>query len=681
MALAEDYNYSEGRSWRRRIIAVALLVGVVGGAGFGGWWYFLRDDSPTAAAAVEQDATVTMGNLVSSFNTTGTANAQLNTKVTFGTTGTVKSVSVALGDKVTSGQELARLDDKDAQRTLQSAATSLASAQLKVTTLTNPPTAADIAAATAAVENAKVAVATAQDNLTTATSGPTASDVAAANAAITSAQNALTNANNGVDSSWTALLSAQQSYCSNSTIQFNICYLGNVPLTDLEISQLNQEVRNPGGTDAQGAAVSGAAQKFLSANAAWLSAKTGVITAQTNLDSATQKKSDLYTPPTATKMAQLNAAILSAQSGVLSAQAKLDQLNTGPAATDLQGAQQGVQQAQIAYDKAQDAIDALVMRAPFDGVVGAATLNVGDQANTDSATIVNPDLMRIDLTVSETDLPSLKKGQYGIATFDALTGNTYLVKVTSVATTPTVTQGVVTYPVQAQILRTADIQKDATELQGVAAALLSLGGGTGRAGGGFAGANGAGGGGATASGTPGAGGANRAGRQAAADATPNASRTPGAQADPSAGRTPGANGFGGGGAGFLAALGSEPLPSPGMSATVIMLTSVKSNVLLLPTGAIKRNGRQSYVVLKKDDGTTENVNVTIGGSDATNTEIASGVTEGQKVVSGATSAATRTTTPATGNNRGNAGGFGGFGGGGGAPGGNTGGGGAAGGIR
>ena len=55
-----------------------------------------------------------------------------------------------------------------------------------------------------------------------------------------------------------------------------------------------------------------------------------------------------------------------------------------------------------------------------------------------------------------------------IATFEALTGNIYLLKVTSVGTTPTVTQGVVTYPVQAMIMRTADIQKDATALADVA---------------------------------------------------------------------------------------------------------------------------------------------------------------------------------------------------------------------
>jgi len=69
-------------------------------------------------------------------------------------------------------------------------------------------------------------------------------------------------------------------------------------------------------------------------------------------------------------------------------------------------------------------------------------------------------------------------------------------------------------------------------------------------------------------------------------------------------------------------------------------------VLLVPTGAIKRQGTTRYVVVKKDDGTTENVNVTVGGADNTNTQILTGLTEGQKVVLGATTAA-RGTTPTT----------------------------------
>ena len=656
-SLTFDEEFSDQPSWRRRLIALSVLAVVLAGVGFAGWYYFVRDTSAATPTTVAQDATATTGNLVSSFTTTGTANPQATSKVTFGTTGQVVSVSVAVGDKVTSGQELARLDDKTALRNLQTAQLNLNSAQLKLSQLTAPATAADVAAAQASVSTAQSQLATAQNNLYVAQGHPAQTDIDSADSAIQSAQNALTNAKNGVDNSYTSLLNAQRSYCTNSNTQASVCLLADIPLSEFGISQLNQEIRNPFGSTSQQSAIVQAAQGLLSANQSYLNAQNSVVTAQQNLDTANSKKAALFGPPTDLQLTQLNAAVTSAQAQVLSAQAKLDQLMAGPVATDLASAQQSVQQAQTSVETAQDAVDALTLKAPFDGVVGAMTLNVGDQASADSITITNPDAMRIDLTVSETDLPNVKKDEYGIATFDALTGNTYLVKVTSVSTTPTVTQGVVTYPVQALILRTADIQKDQTQLQSIASALLTLGGGgTART---FTGT-----GGAAASGTPGANRGGFAGRTPGA----NANRTPPANFTPGANRTPGAGGGGftgggGGGAGILALLGSATLPSQGMSATVTILSSVKTNVLLVPTGAVKRQGQTRYVVVKKDDGTTENVDVTIGGSDATNTEITSGITEGTTVVLGATSSATGTTgtTPATGGNV--TGGFGGRGGG------------------
>jgi HlyD family secretion protein len=639
--MALDAEFSQKPSRWRRLAGLLLLVAILGGGGFGGWYYFIRDTSTPTPTTLAQEATAAMGNLVTSFTSTGTANPQVSSKLAFGTLGQVVSVSVALGDNLTAGQELARLDDKTATRSLQTASLNLSAARLKLTQLTNPPTAADVAAARAAVATAQSQLATAQNNLYVAQGHPAQSDIDSANNAIQSAETALTNAKNGVDASYASLLNAQRAYCSNTNTQANVCLLADVPLSDFGISQLNQEISNPLGTASEQSAIVKATQGLLSANQSYLTAKDGVVAAQQNLGTANGKKATLLGPPTDLQLTQLNSAVTNAAAQVLSAQAKLDQLLAGPLATDLASAQQSVQQAQIAYDTAQDGIDALILRAPFDGVIGAMTLNVGDQASADSVTITNPAAMRVDLTVSETDLPNVKRGEYGVATFAALAGNTYLLKVTSLGTTPTVTQGVVTYPVQAIVMRTADIQKDAEALSSVASALATLGGGSG----GRGGANGAGGGGgANASRTPGANASRTPGA--------NASRTPAADSTRGTNRTPGANGGGsqggGGGGGILALLGSAPLPSQGMSASVTMLASVKSNVLLLPTGAIKRQGTTRYVVVKNDDGTTKNVNVTIGGADGTNTEIASGITEGTKVVLGATTAATGT-TPTTGN--------------------------------
>ncbi|MEO9254124.1 MAG: HlyD family efflux transporter periplasmic adaptor subunit [Tepidiformaceae bacterium] len=665
--MATSDEYSEGSSWLRRSITLVVLVAVLGGAAYGSWYYFLRDSAPAAAAVTEQDATVTTGNLVTSFTTTGAAAASLTSKLTFAASGQVESVSVALGDTVTSGQELARLDDKDAQRKLATAQSSVTTAQLKLQQLTEPPAATDIASAEQGVSSAQGQLAGAQSALAKATAGPSDTDLSTADAAITSAQNAVTNANNQVNTSFASLISAQRNYCANGDlIQSNVCLSADIPLSLSGSSQLNSELRHPFGTTQQQSTISQAISSLLSANTSYNSALASVVTAGQGVTAAQAKKQALYDPPSALDLSQLQTGVNTAQLSVTNAQAKLAALLAGPAATDIALQQQSVDVAQIAFQTQLDAMNDLVLRAPFDGVIGAVGVSVGDQATAATAafTLTAPEQMRIDLTVSETDLPGLKLGQFGLATFDALPGDSYILKVTAISNTPTVTQGIVTYPVQAEILRAADLQKDAAELQPEASALLSLrAGATGT--GAFTGSGAAG----TGAAAAGAGAARGTGN-AQAGRTPIAGRTPGAGRTPAAGTTPGANGAAGAGGGagggtaILQALGNAPLPAVGMSANVSVLLTVKENSLLVPTGAIKRQGRTEFVIVKKDDGTTEQVTVTTGGSDATNTDVLTGLTAGEKVVLGAAPVVKGAATPtvvANGAGRvaGGAGGFGG----------------------
>lgn len=102
---------------------------------------------------------------------------------------------------------------------------------------------------------------------------------------------------------------------------------------------------------------------------------------------------------------------------------------------------------------------------------------------------------------------------------------------------------------------------------------------------------------------------------------------------------------------------------PNMNATVHIITNVKDNVLLVPTAAVQTVGTQSEVRVLQN-GQIANVPVTIGDSSDTQTEISSGLSEGQTIVTGTISTVTNTgstgTSPFSGNLR-----FGGFGGGGG----------------
>lgn len=70
---------------------------------------------------------------------------------------------------------------------------------------------------------------------------------------------------------------------------------------------------------------------------------------------------------------------------------------------------------------------------------------------------------------------------------------------------------------------------------------------------------------------------------------------------------------------------------PGMSATVDIITDVKQDVLMVPSGAVKTQGSQHYVQIIAN-GKPVNKFVEIGSTNGTDTEIVSGLTEGQEVV-------------------------------------------------
>ncbi len=82
---------------------------------------------------------------------------------------------------------------------------------------------------------------------------------------------------------------------------------------------------------------------------------------------------------------------------------------------------------------------------------------------------------------------------------------------------------------------------------------------------------------------------------------------------------------------------------PGMSVTANIITNSATGVITIPSGAVKTMGGKSYVEVL-NNGVPEKKTVEIGISDDTNTEIKSGLTEGEKVVTGTVSSTKKTTT-------------------------------------
>ena len=81
----------------------------------------------------------------------------------------------------------------------------------------------------------------------------------------------------------------------------------------------------------------------------------------------------------------------------------------------------------------------------------------------------------------------------------------------------------------------------------------------------------------------------------------------------------------------------DPRVLIGMTATVEMVTAKRDNVLLIPNSAILPKGTGRVVQVYNEDGSTKEIDITIGLSDGVQTEVLTGLTKGQLIVSTPTS--------------------------------------------
>jgi HlyD family secretion protein len=206
-------------------------------------------------------------------------------------------------------------------------------------------------------------------------------------------------------------------------------------------------------------------------------AQAAVQTAQQDLDALTQPNAnDLTQAQAAVTQAQTQltslqkggtqASLASAQAQVTQAQASLDKLTAPASEPDLAAAQATVLQAQANVDAAQHNLDQAALTAPFDGVVSAVTIQVGTSSGASSSssasssgtssaggasiTLIDRSKLHIDINLSETDAAKVQVGQPVTLTFDALPNVTLQGKVATIAPAATVSQNVVTYPVQVE---------------------------------------------------------------------------------------------------------------------------------------------------------------------------------------------------------------------------------------
>lgn len=109
--------------------------------------------------------------------------------------------------------------------------------------------------------------------------------------------------------------------------------------------------------------------------------------------------------------------------------------------------------AQASLDAAVDGLRQATLRAPFDGVVVAVNVEVGEQVNpnTQAFEVADPSVVEVSGSVDEIDVLFLQVGAQAFVSLEALGTQTLQGAVSSIANQGISQQGVVTYPVTVRL--------------------------------------------------------------------------------------------------------------------------------------------------------------------------------------------------------------------------------------
>ncbi len=390
-----------------------------------------RPGAPAAAGAIDPAAekiTVEKGSVENRVVATGKVVARSQASIAFARSGRVAEVLVKEGDSVTQGQPLAKLDTTELQTTADQQWANFLSAQAAYSQSIKGPSAADVAAAQAAVTSAEAAYADLSRT-------PSANTLASLRAAVQNAE---------------ATLRQRQAAAAAQSPDFASVAAA---LQNAEAA-LRQRQTAYDRRAARDAGV-GASPEALDLERA----TNDYAIAKANYDKAVQNSTlDLERAQNdlARAKADYNAKFDKASNGQFASatsqieQAKKNLAALQPVAETVQQREAQMMQAQLGWKAADDAIKNATLIAPFDGLVTKVSITRGDWANTGAASVQIADFVVpiFEMDVDEVDLGSVKPGQIARVRLQTYPETPLEAKVDSVAIIGTSTGAVVTYKVK-----------------------------------------------------------------------------------------------------------------------------------------------------------------------------------------------------------------------------------------
>ena len=655
----------------RKVLILLIGISLVGT--YFAYDYITRENEGTTFETITTEYVVGKTNLTTTVEAASTIIAKEQLQTRFNTSGTVTEIYVTIGDYVVKDQPLAKLINNDYERTLKRAKITLQEAELILQKQTEPLSVLEtesnnqsILTAQSQILNAQIAL----DNLVAGATNLQKSsieyDIATAkqqvnnaktemesltkldndtDPSISSQEKAVNTASRQVDTTLASLSVARQNYCvANQNSGINVCDPQDIPLNNINVTGLKNQINNVNSitntlyslttsllqADAsyKNALDSHKLQKQLLEEAT-ANSKESLDVAEKKLQNKNDQNADLLAEPTTEELQQANSTLNQAQASLTVANAHQAEDLAKISEIDTQQLQLSIEKAKLTLEEAEETITDLTLKAPFSGTIGSIDIVTGQNVatNTNAFLLTNLDSITIDMNISETDLPSIKSGQLGVATFDALPEQTYLFEISTISLIPEVSQGVVSYPINANIITIDNIES--LSIENLQPILSSLG--------------------ISAEERP---GQERNGAesfkkvQACVEkvtgttiATPrdvrglspeqiNQIQKAGCLESIQSGRNRGQQS-----GNSLREILNSPLPHIGMNGSVSIITELKQEVLVVPSKSIKEDNGKLYVLLQNETTkTSEKQFITTGITDVSQTEITSGIEEGNIIL-------------------------------------------------
>jgi len=454
-----------------KIITGIVAIVVVGG---GYYWYSAASVAPTVTKYVVQDAAD--GTVVSSVSGTGQVQAGSTINVTAKVSETVTSIPATVGEHVSAGQVLVRLDPTNEQRALAQAQLALEQAQLSAQQ-------ADQVATTTLLQQ--------QDAVTTG-------EQSVINASTTLAQDYVSGFNSlgGTFVNLQTIMTGLQNFMKGRDVSSNQndpdAFLALMPsylqpgLTPYEtaltqqyavaLAAYQQNLIDYHALNASSSPASLTAlftETYNTAQTVSNAVKAGKdffnyifnnYPASANGNQALpavattfQNNFSTYTTTMNTVVSGMQSTIsgittdqnniINTQNSLTQASETLSETLAGPTPTTLLGQQISLQTAQNNLTTAQENLAYTSVTAPISGVVSAISATVGSTAGSNAVTIVG-DGEVAQVTLNEVDAAKVALGDKATLSFSAITGLSLAGTVVEIDPVGTVSQGVVSYNVQ-----------------------------------------------------------------------------------------------------------------------------------------------------------------------------------------------------------------------------------------